>query len=148
MGLDSLIAEYPQITIKFAELPKGLSGLYFDNIIFLNKRLNSIEKHCVLAEEIGHHETTYGNITDLDEVRSRKLEIVARRWGYEKLVPLDKLIECHENEHWLTDDICFYLDITPKYLQEALNYYTQKYGISKNHNGYSISFDSLNIKKL
>lgn len=147
MALDALISEYPQITIMLKDMPKNLSGLYYDNVILLNNHLGHNEKHCVLAEEIGHFETTYGNITDLKDIRSQKLELVARRWGYEKLVSLNTLINCFNNGIWSIDDICFHLEITPKYLNSVLEYYTQKYGIYKKINGYKITFNPLNIEK-
>lgn len=147
LALDTLISEYPQITIKIADMPKGLSGLYYDNVILLNKHLASNEKHCVLAEEIGHYETTYGNITDLSDVRNIKLEKVARKWGYEKILSLDLLIDCHNNGFWTLEEVCFHLDITPEYLNDAVTYYIQKYGVYKIHNGYKITFDPLTIIK-
>ena len=148
MAIDYLISEYPQLTIITAELPKGLSGLYCDNVILLNKRLGNIEKHCILAEELGHYETSYGNITNLNDIKNQKLELVARRWGYEKLVSLDKLIECHKRKYWTIEEICFHLDITPEYLKNVLDYYNQKYGVYKIFKGYKISFDLLNIEKV
>lgn len=140
MALESLISEYPQINVKLADLPKGLSGLYFDNVILLNKHLDTVEKHCVLAEEIGHYETTYGNITDLNDVKNQKLEIIARRWGYEKLVSLDNLIHCYNNRIWSLEDVCYHLDITPEYFYYAIDNYIEKYGLYKTHNGYKITF--------
>lgn len=148
MPLEALINEYRHIKIKIADMPKGLSGLYIDNVILLNKCLNHNEKHCVLAEEIGHYETTYGNITDLKDIRNQKLELVARRWGYEKLVSLESLISCYEDGYWSTEEVCFHLEITPEYLNSVLDSYIQKYGIYKEVNGYKITFNPLNVEKL
>lgn len=84
MSYEKLLMEYPQICIREKDLPKGLSGLYYDNNIEINKSQSSYEKHCILAEELGHYETTVGNILDLNNTNNQKHELTARRWGYEK----------------------------------------------------------------
>lgn len=40
----------------------GLKGFYYAGNIAIEKKLSSIEKSCVLAEELGHHYTSYGDI--------------------------------------------------------------------------------------
>ncbi|MBK3493478.1 ImmA/IrrE family metallo-endopeptidase [Viridibacillus sp. YIM B01967] len=149
MSYEALIAQYKHLIITESILmPKGLSGLYIDNQILINKRLSLYEKHCVLAEEIGHYETTYGDITKLEDVKNQKLELVARRWGYEKIVSLDKLIECYVTDHTTVEDICLHLEITPQYLHNAIEKYQQRYGLSTIYNGYRIFFDPLNMEKV
>ena len=46
----------------------------------------SVEKACVLAEELGHHYTTYGNILDQSDTSNRKQELRARAWAYNKQI--------------------------------------------------------------
>lgn len=148
MAYEALKLEYWDLIIKeTTDMPKGLKGLYYHNKIFIDKRLTYYEKHCVLAEEIGHHETTYGDITDLEEVTNKKLELVARTWGYEKIVSLDKLIDCFIKGYTTVEDICLHLEITPHYLHKAIEKYNQRYGMSIVYKGYRIFFDPLNIKK-
>lgn len=142
-----LLAQYPFLDIKEdRNMPFGLSGLYFDNHILISKHLSAYEKTGVLAEELGHHETTYGDILDLRDMRKRKLEEIARRWGYEKVLSFDRLIECFESGHRTIDEVCIHLEITPDYLQRALEFYKAKYGLSKIHNDYEIFFEPLNLK--
>lgn len=148
MTYERLKMEYPHIEIIEKNLPKGLAGLYYDNIIEINKYKTKYEKHCILAEELGHHETTYGDITKLDDVTSRKLELVARRWGYQKIVSLDKLIECYTSGHNTIEDICHHLEITSNYLYDAIKVYYQKYGLSVTHKGYKVYFNPLNIEQV
>lgn len=147
MSYERLLMNYPHIEIIEKVLPKGLSGFYYDNVIEINKFLSNYEKHCILAEELGHHETTYGDITKLDDITSKKLELVARRWGYLKIVSLDSLIECYNSGHNTIEDTCDYLEVTSNYLQEAINIYKQKYGLFAVYKGYKIYFDPLNIHK-
>lgn len=147
MSYERLIKEYPHLKIYEKILPKGLSGFYYDNIIEINKYKTSKEKHCILAEELGHHETTYGDITMLDSVTNKKLELVARRWGYHKIVSLESLIDCYILGHITVEDICEHLEITTNYLHEAISVYHQKYGLYVRCKGYRIFFDPLNIQK-
>lgn len=149
MTYELLMSQYPNL--KYQEtynLPRGLSGLYFEGLILINTRLSTYEKHCILAEELGHHFTTYGDITDLHDTQNLKLELVARTWGYEKIVSLDKLIECYLLGHTTVDDICIYLEVVPSYLFKAIEKYNQRYGLSVIHKEYEIFFDPLNIKKV
>lgn len=146
---ESLVKEYPEITIKRVnDMPKGLSGLYFDNSILLNKNMSAYACNGILAEEIGHHETTYGDITDLSNIRKMKLEIVARRWGYQKITSLETLIDCYLAGHRTIEEVCVYLEITPYYLKSALDFYKERYGTHAVSGGYKVWFDPLNIEKI
>jgi len=74
-------------------LPETIKGLYSDNVIAINKNIStSTEKTCILAEELGHFHTSYGNILDQSQITNRKQEIIARRWAYQKLVPLEAFV--------------------------------------------------------
>lgn len=149
MDYERLIIEYPHVKIiEDPTMPKGLGGIYIDKRIYINKLKNSYEKHGILAEELGHYETTYGDITDLNLVQNQKLELVARRWGYEKVVSLEKLIECYELRKITLEDVCVHIEITADYLKKSIDYYVDKYGLKKVYKGYEITFDPLNIKPL
>lgn len=49
-----------------------LKGLYCDSTIALRKDLPPAEKACILAEELGHHYTTCGNILEQSNSGNRK----------------------------------------------------------------------------
>jgi len=62
-----LINEASMQNVEVYEKPMGprIRGLYGDNIIWLNRGLPKYtDKVCVLAEEIGHHYTSTGDILD------------------------------------------------------------------------------------
>lgn len=53
----------------------NISGLYVDGNIALSDKLDtSVEKGCIMVEELGHHYTTSGNITDMSKAENRKQE--------------------------------------------------------------------------
>ncbi|WP_252504779.1 ImmA/IrrE family metallo-endopeptidase [Sporosarcina sp. Marseille-Q4943] len=148
MTYESLIAQYPHLVIKEVKtLPSGLGGLYMDDVVLIDKNRSHYEKHCILAEEIGHYETTYGDITDLQKLTNLKLELAARRWGYEKIVSLDKLIECYESGFKTVEEVCTHLEVTEDYLMESIAHYHSRFGVSTIHKGYEIFFDPLYLRK-
>ena len=65
---------------------KKYKGLYFDNIIVIDKSVKGKEYNEVLAEEIGHHYTSAGNILDYKKTKNIKQEVKARRYGIELII--------------------------------------------------------------
>lgn len=125
-----------------------IKGLYSDNCIAINKKIKTeTEKKCILCEELEHHYTTTGNIIDLKPIQNRKQELIARKWSYEKLVPLKSIIKasyaCCTNLYELAE----YLDVTEEFLKEALNYYQSKHGLYKEVDSYCIYFSPLTVCK-
>jgi hypothetical protein len=106
-----------------------LKGVYCDEVILLNKNLQSTkEKACVLAEELGHHHTTIGNILNQKVVSNRKQELKARLWSYDKLIGLTGLIRAYNHGCSSSHEIAEVLEVTEDFLIEALDAYRKKYG--------------------
>ncbi len=80
-------------------------------------------KACVLAEELGHYHTTVGNILDQDDTNNRKQERTARKWAYEKLVPIENIQFAFADGHTEIWNMAEYLDVDEAFLKEALIYY-------------------------
>lgn len=123
---ETLMAECDDLIIE--ERPMKNSGLYGDGCIWINKNMTTAEKRCVLAEELGHHYTTVGDILDQSDVGNRKQERKARAWAYEKMLPLSSIrqafiVGCREP--W---EIADYLDVDERFLREAMQYYEEVYG--------------------
>ena len=77
---------------------KRLDGLYIDGHIALDSQLKTTaEKTSILAEEMGHHFTSVGDITNLKNVNSRQQELDARLWGYNRLIGLRGIIRAFEH---------------------------------------------------
>lgn len=99
------------------------------------------KKACVLAEEIGHFHTTSVDILDQSSVANRKVERVGRAWAYDKQIGLSGIIQgfrAHcQSRHELADE----LGVSEDFLQDALDYYKQKYGIMARIDGYTIVFE-------
>ncbi len=100
----------------------------------------SIEKSCVLAEELGHHYTTVGNILDLSDAQNRKQERQARFWAYNKQIGLYGLIKAYEHGCRNRYEIAGYLEVTEEFLEEAINCYRDKYGVCATVDNYIVYF--------
>lgn len=123
-----------------------IKGLYSDGVIALNKHLDTTsEKACVLAEELGHHYTSSGDILDLSVVKNRKQERTARLWAYNNLIGLDRLVDAFEHGCHGRHEIASYLDVTEGFLDEAISVYREKYGTSTTVGNYVICFDPLGV---
>lgn len=99
------------------------------------------EKACVLAEELGHHYTTVGNILDLEDPANRKQERRARLWGYDKLIGLSGIINAYEAGCRSSYEIAEYLGVTEEYLQECIGAYREKYGTGATVGEYYVMFE-------
>ena len=120
---------------------ESLKGIYIDGNVAINTSVNnSTEKTCVLAEELGHHHTSVGNILDMNDVRNRKQERQARLWGYNKLIGLSGIIKAFcagcQNRHEIAEK----LDVTEEYLQECIDCYRDKYGVYTIVDNYIVYF--------
>lgn len=122
-------------------MSEKLKGLYCDGTIALNSNLSSTEKNCILAEELGHHHTSSGNIIDMNSVANRKQEHRARVWGYNRLIGLAGIISSYKAGCRTIHDTAEYLEVTNDFLTEALQYYKQKYGICTEIDNYVIYFE-------
>ena len=89
---------------------------------------------------MGHHFTASADIYNLDTAEQRKQEQRGRRWGYEKILPLETIIDAvidgYDNIALLTEE----LDVTPEYLQDALIYYNQKHGPKLEYHDHIVIF--------
>ena len=120
---------------------KRLNGLYVDGHIALDSQLKTTaEKTSILAEEMGHHFTSVGDITDLKNVNSRQQELDARLWGYNRLIGLRGIIRAFEHHCQNRYEMAEYLDVTEDYLEEALACYRSKYGVYTVVDNYAIYF--------
>lgn len=118
----------------------GLKGLYVNGHIAINAKMSDIEKACVLAEELGHHYTSVGNILDMTSAANRKQEHQARLWAYNKQIGLFGLVRAFEHGCQNRFEIAEYLEVTEEFLEECIECYRNKYGICKQVNNYVVYF--------
>lgn len=141
MKYNALLNEANAEGISIKERPfKTYDGRLKGKDIYLRKDMNTTEKSCVLAEELGHYYTTVGNILDMNVPENRKQERQARLWGYNRVIGLFGLIRAYEHGCKDKYEIADYLDVTEEYLEECINCYRDKYGEYKTVDNYTIYF--------
>ena len=118
-----------------------IKGLYHNGVIGINSKVEkSIERGCILAEEMGHHYTSVGNILDMSDTHNRKQERQARLWAYNRLIGLRGIIKAYEAGCQSRYEIAEYLEVTEECLQECIEIYRDKYGVYTTVDNYVIYF--------
>lgn len=156
---EKLLSNYPKLTIEIDdELPSKLGGLYERYIdcphgnIVLSGKIDYYIQNGHLAEEIGHHETSYGNITNAYRrqynVDAARQELRARRYGHKLILPLERLIKCYEHGHWGDIyEMCLCLEIDRSHFKNIIDDYKSMFGHFVKYDGYRIQFEPLKIEK-
>lgn len=121
MTYDELLTAALQkgLTVKEKRL-SGNNGRIMGNRIAIRKDMTTTEKACVLAEELGHHETTVGNIIDMSVSWNRKQERQARLNGYNRMIGLMGIVKAYEKGCQNQHEIAEFLNVTEEYLLECI----------------------------
>lgn len=150
MTYDELLkdAEDKGLYVKEKHL-RSCKGRIKGNKIAIKKDITTIEKACVLAEEIAHAELNVGNILDQTITCNRKQEYKARMLAYDKMIGINGLIEAYEAGCTGVAMIAEYLEVTEQFLIEAVNAYRDKYGLFVKRDNYLVYFiPSLSVFKM
>lgn len=142
MNYEALLDEACDQGLTVKEKPlKYNNGRIKGKRIAIRKNLDtSTEKACVLAEELGHHYTTVGDIIELDTPQKRKQERQARLWAYNKQIGLHGLINAFEHGCKNRFETAEYLEVTEDFLEEAIECYRYKYGTGITVDNYYVMF--------
>ena len=139
---EKLTAEADAKGFIVAEVPLEHSGgIIYKNRIGIRAGQTSAEKACVLAEEMAHAQYTVGNILDQTDAGNRKQEYLARLKAYDKLIGLPGIVRAFSHGCRNRLEMADFLDVTEEFLQEALECYRGKYGISTTYDGFTIQFE-------
>lgn len=149
MGYERLLMDADKHGITVLEVNlKANDGLIYDDLILIDKKLRTYrEKSCVLAEEIGHFETSVGDIINQAIAENRKQEYRARLWAYDKQVGLMGLVNAFNSGCHSFFEMSEFLDVTEEFLTDAINCYRSKYGLFTTLDNYVIYFDPFGIFK-
>ena len=138
-----LNAEKEGLIVKEKPL-KYNNGRIKGNRIAIRDDIETItEKTCVLAEELGHHYTTVGDILDQSDAANRKQERRARLWAYDRLIGLQGIINAYEAGCRNCYEMSDFLGVTEEALSECLDAYREKYGTGVRQGKYYIIFEPI-----
>lgn len=137
------------LIVKEKSLQSG-DGRIFNNKIAIRKDIpTQTEKACVLAEELGHHCTSSGNIMNQNIVFNRQQELRARMYGYNLSIGLIGIAKAFESGCRNLYEMADFLDVTEEYLKEAIESYRKKYGVFTVVDNYLIYFEpQLSVAKI
>lgn len=139
------IKKYDYISInETGNIPKFMSGFYMNGEIFINSNRPTTIKLETLAEELAHHEITYGNILDDKDIQNRKYELKARRLACEILIPLNELINAFCKAFIIYMNLLIF-EVTESFVLQSIEHYKQKYGYSTRYGKYVIQFEPLRV---
>lgn len=117
-------------------------GLYCDGVVALDENIETqTEKGCILAEELGHHYTSFGNILDQSDISNQKQELRARLWAYNKKIGIQGILNAYKARRTSPEEMAEYLEVTPEFLQNALDCYRQKYSPYVKIDNYIVFFE-------
>lgn len=140
--LDAAEQDGITVTENFDFSKTRFKGLYCDGIIAIDRDIRTdVEKAAILAEELGHHHTTYGNILDLHNVSDIKQEGRARLWAYDKLIGLTGIVAAYKYGCRSLHETSEFLEVTEDFLNEALTAYRRRYGCYAAIDNYVICFE-------
>ena len=126
-----------------------IKGRYCDGVIAVNSQIETnAEKASILAEELGHHLTASGDILDQKDVSNRKQELRGRIWAYNRLIGLTGIIKAYRAGCRNRYEIAQNLEVTEDMLQDAVDYYHEKYGLCTCIDNYTIYFAPLGVMEL
>ena len=149
MNYETLLEEADSQYLVVKEKPlRAHNGRIKGNRIAIKKDIPTTQKACVLAEELGHHYTTVGNILDQSKTENRKQERRARLWAYKRAFDLVDLVSAYKHGCRNRYEIAEYLEVTEQFLQEALDTYKEKYGIYTEVDCYVVYFEPLGILEM
>lgn len=151
MTYEELLKEADSMGLIVKEKPlQGTDGRILNRRIAIRKDIpTQTEKSCVLAEELGHHYTSSGDILNQNIVANRKQEFRARVYGYNLLIGLRGIVQAYEAGCRNLYEMAEYLEVTEEYLKEALECYRKKHGVFATLDNYAIYFEpTLGIMKL
>ena len=137
-----LLAEASDLGLIVKEKPlKYNNGRIKGNKVAIRQDIETtVQKTCVLAEELGHHCTSVGDILDQTNIQNRKQEFRARMWAYNEMVGLMGIVRAFHYGCRSTYEVAEYLEVTEEFLNDALNAYRDKYGVYTTVDNYIIYF--------
>lgn len=140
-NIEELMSKFSDLEYKFEPLmPEKQKGLYIDNIVYLNPKQSDAELVSTVAEEIGHHLTSVGNIVKQNTNEQRKQEQKARDVGVTLIVKPEDFITCYKERFTYMWESAEYLGVTTSALKDAVRVYAKMYPDGLDYKNYQIIF--------
>lgn len=124
-------------------------GKLLDNYIILNKNMTASDKYEILAEEIGHYDTSYGHICNQSRIENRKQELTARRYGYKYIASPHAFVEAIKSGARDLESLADYFLISTELLIDIITDWKKQYGLGVSLGEYYLQLDpNVNLLKI
>lgn len=136
-------AQLKGLDVKEKMLKSDAAALISGKKIAVNKKkkMSECEKAWAVTEEIGHFETSVGDIIDITDMGNCKQERQARLWTYNDRIGLMGIIKAARHHCAGSFEIAEFLDVPEERLIEAVEEYRGIYGRSIALDNYMIRFE-------
>ncbi|GEN94726.1 ImmA/IrrE family metallo-endopeptidase [Pediococcus ethanolidurans] len=124
--IDEIMKNYPELKVEYVVMDNELGGYIYRNIILLDANKSEDELVPILYEELGHYETTVGDISRYSSQSDLKQEYRARVWGLKHLVTKSAINHFKKQDYDDDYEVADELGIKITYLHEAGEVYKIK----------------------
>ncbi|WP_201308161.1 hypothetical protein [Companilactobacillus farciminis] len=124
------------------DMPPGLDALTVGNNVFLTTRCGFTDTLQHVGEEIGHVQTTVGNISKYKTADDLNQERKARQRGYCLIVDLDSIIACYQTGIRTPWEMSDFFEVSESYMWKAIDTYRIKRGIDFTYKGYKFNLNN------
>lgn len=127
-----------------------LRGVVVGTVIVISDRIKTDrERLCVLWEELAHFQLNGGDILDQQIPNSRHQEHKAHVRMVRENLPLERIVETVASLGVDTNlyEVAEALEVSERFLREALEIYHAEYGASTRVGGYLVSFTPFNVQR-
>jgi len=100
----------------YISMPDGCS------VVLINRHRDLAHRTAALAEELGHHFRSVGDLRSLASVENRKSELAGHAWGIDALLPLPELETQLQNGNGTAWELAEACDLPPEFIEEAASF--------------------------
>lgn len=123
-------------------------GKLLDDFIIINRNMTETYKREILAEEIGHYNTSYGHISNQNNIINRKQELNARRNGYKYLADPHDVIDAIKSGVHDMYSLAEYFFISIELLADIIEDWKKQYGLGVSLGEYYLQLNpQINLLK-
>lgn len=129
---EKLIIKAEKLGVEIREINFGTNkpcGRCLNSIIYINNQATEKERYEVLAEELGHFKTTFGNILNQNTMINKKLEYRARREGFKIIVEPNDIVESMRHGANNINEMAEYIGISVETFFDVISDFKKRYGV-------------------
>lgn len=130
-----------------------IDGFYYSTRDFatvtINDGVDGLDRRgCVLARGIGYHTVAPPNLLDVPQKIRHIYDRAALRWAVQRLMPWERIIDAWEAGVRSEYEMAEYLEITPEFLRESVDYLRSAHGDHVRHKNICIGLSPIIVREV